>query len=937
MHPARVGLLALLCAFLSCRAKPTRAPAPPSAESSVRGAAATAPRALLVEPGQPQHQPTPPGALGRLGAGRLVEDAGAVALSPDGRFLGSVSSDLVKIWDARSGLARARVRCGGNVLSLAFEKPGGLLRVLTAARTCSFAVPDGRRVDERPLEAGVVDGALSRDGARLVLLRKTPRGSLLAVLDAASGSSLGVHATPACLDACRLLLSPDAAWAGLTLDGAPLLVELGTGRRIALRRGEDPEGVKYDLVAIGSRGRPVWALAELADWAPADAAEVGNRPALREWSSPETVPQVVRDLSGEGWIVTDGDLLAGRAADRSGLLLRDLRSGQRRRLPASGDGRRDRGAALGGGLLAASEEGRLRIWELASGLERRFAAGGHVGDVHAVQLLADGETAVTIAGDRVLRRWRRSSGRLLSEVPLPAKLALDHVELAAPNDGRFVAIRDDERALVASWNGAMLELALDNNEEPLAVAVAPADDLIAVVETKAARVFRASGALVASLPIPASICGSSCPVRARFSDDGRLLAVAVFTEDRSEVRHGEVLVLDVQRRVTLRRLRPPSTVEDPESRGDESTEVFALGFSPDRGELAVAVEFERSRILRYDLASGRLRGSFRTRIEDPQRLTYREGELWVEARWLPSAKGRVAVHALESGREKRCLVPADDKRAATGAPSDTIFAGLGDESGVVLFWPAGPCPPEAKTAVEPPPPLASCPALPTRPGPEPRWTAQVELASRAEIPARLARPFPRDARIAFYDHEHDPDAARRRVPRTCAEYLALFDGGRASAYGGRNVVGAVASMLMVRCRTLALLAKARPARRSFLTDLRLDRDPLALLPPLPAPSDAAEAERVRRERVTWAASDPRPKVRSRCPTRLMVTTPVDETDVEILALGDFDGDGLEDVLLLVSWDASRQGGAGSTTDLTLATRRAGDLPLEVLSEWSNDY
>lgn len=376
--------LALAVLVLGCPPPPRTAGPPPRVSRSAAGPDRAAPswREVRVEPGQPQPRPLPPGAVGRLGSGRLVDPwGGRFALSPDGTLLASAGDGPVTIWDLRSGLRLAQPGCAGEALGLAFDSAGRALCVLTKTRLCSFALPGARRLGERGLEA-VLAGQISEDGARLVLLHKGKRATELRVVDAGSGKIQRAHEMPGCSRMCQVGLSPEAEWAALSLDGKLLLVELATGRRLKPSLDGQAADASYYLGAVGRGGQPVWAYA--------NSSEDEDHP--REWSASGGPPRVARELADNG-LVTDGRWLFGRGARAElppsahpgdvCLLQSDLERRKRRCLLVAGD---PRPVALRGGRLVALDGARLRVWALTGDRVEERRSPGEAGHGGAVRL-----------------------------------------------------------------------------------------------------------------------------------------------------------------------------------------------------------------------------------------------------------------------------------------------------------------------------------------------------------------------------------------------------------------------------------------------------------------------------------------------------------------------------------------------------------------------
>jgi hypothetical protein len=107
------------------------------------------------------------------------------------------------------------------------------------------------------------------------------------------------------------------------------------------------------------------------------------------------------------------------------------------------------------------------------------------------------------------------------------------------------------------------------------------------------------------------------------------------------------------------------------------------------------------------------------------------------------------------------------------------------------------------------------------------------------------------------------------------------------------------------CEPLLYLKKATPPRISYLADFRLDADPLKNLPPSLGPIISGDTERDVEEGVakgmTWADLFPETVVESATPTEIRLMGGDFLVVLSLIAWGDFNGDGLEDVLLFRSF------------------------------------
>jgi len=399
------------------------------------------------------------------------EPARALAWSPDGLLL-ATASDVVRVWGARDGLARALPGSRGAA-GIGFAADGALLFAgVEGDRVLAWEARAGEARLELEVEGG--HGVPTLASAAPTLVTAGGGGELL-VWDAASGARLATLGAPGA-PATALALSPDGRWlsAGFA-DGRLELWDLPAralarretgGAPIAIAAVSDDGGA----FAGGTAGGAAWLWSSRAEAPVAEIHHFQDRPTSTLAFGPGGRRLAVASLAGgiglwgeaspdalwSSWVTDgptrhaafspDGDLLAVASTDTRLRVMRASDGAVIAYLEGHERGLRAAAWSPDGERLASAGEGlTVRIW-------RRPAANlVHDLRVDGVRALAAawsplGDRVATAHIDGVARIWAADSGRLMHEVGEPGeplwgvRFSPDGRHLAS--EGRAIRITD---------------------------------------------------------------------------------------------------------------------------------------------------------------------------------------------------------------------------------------------------------------------------------------------------------------------------------------------------------------------------------------------------------------------------------------------------------------------------------------------------------------
>lgn len=398
----------------------------------------------------------------------------AIAFSPDGRslavaatkyenqsagrFIKTLGTSEIRIFDVQSWNVALRLPSLGAVNSLAFEASGAALLIGGIVDQQAGSLPAVRRYD---LKSGKLDTfPTGEDFSEAVdFLTIAERGNLLAfragrdtvrVLDTQTWTvRQTLDANSAGNDSQRslkrFLVSVNRVTAlAFLADGKTLSGEIeGDGIRLwdtrtgeVKKRIEDKNGAPF--IAISTDGVAL--------------AEAGDDRTIRLWTINDSQQRLIPQAGGESIsalaLSSVGRLLASASGNE--LIIWNAQTGERMqtlsghqttisRLVFSGDDRT---------LASADEEGNIKLWEVTSGQAKDgFRSGGKV---TALRFAPNGQLLASAGEDKTITLWDlRSDG---AQVKLKKHNAAVNA-LAFSPDGRLLASGSDDRSVII-WDVA---------------------------------------------------------------------------------------------------------------------------------------------------------------------------------------------------------------------------------------------------------------------------------------------------------------------------------------------------------------------------------------------------------------------------------------------------------------------------------------------------
>ncbi|HSK66371.1 MAG TPA: TIR domain-containing protein, partial [Anaerolineales bacterium] len=208
-------------------------------------------------------------------------------------------------------------------------------------------------------------------------------------------------------------------------------------------------------------------------------------------------------------------------------------------------------------FATASEDARVRVWELGTARERLVLF--QDGPVRDVAISTNGQWIAATGDDETIRVWSAYSGVEMKQVPLKAQ----GVSVAFHPDDRLL-VSGDEAGILATWDVSEMVAPVGTTEyakQVWASKFTPAGDRLVAAEANWIRIIpEGNFSTLGAVALAGSVQGFTGDIRALvISPDSRTIGFSTST--------GEIFIQDVQ----TRRSRPVNT----------TNEVTAFAFSPD--------------------------------------------------------------------------------------------------------------------------------------------------------------------------------------------------------------------------------------------------------------------------------------------------------------------------------------------------------------------
>jgi len=169
---------------------------------------------------------------------------------------------------------------------------------------------------------------------------------------------------------------------------------------------------------------------------------------------------------------------------------------------------------------------------------------------------------------------------------------------------------------------------------------------------------------------------------------------------------------------------------------------------------------------------------------------------------------------------------------------------------------------------------------------------------------------------------------------TCQNYFS-FKG--EEIYTTPEINNSALMYIAVLCEATQVIANGKPSKKSFLDTIIFNKHLPEQLPPQMAQIiSTMESKRIlaNKKITSWAQVDPILKTEKLSPNRVKYFIDGGSEELQLLAKGDFNHDGIEDMLIQIN-DAV-EGGTYSATRLFLLTRLTSNGQIKLLQQWPKE-
>jgi WD40 repeat protein len=354
--------------------------------------------------------PLPPKALVRLGTVRFRQnkEINSLVVSPDGKMLASGADFEIALWDLTTGKLLRNIQSQGpKCCALGFSADskqlfGASLYLPVALNGAppgyikAWDSATGQELrDFKGHEEAVEAAGISADGKIIV---SYARDASIRVWDTASGKQIRRFGAPEIHREMKrtIALSPNGQMFAFEHDESIRVIDVNTGK--LLHKFPSPDWTSAVLFAPDSRS----VILTQSDGIRAYDLTTGKKVAEREWEE--------QMLSGAGLLSPNE---AGKLSALEGIVW--TRPVGKLRLAIIGGFTAATFTPDGKVLIAADEDGHIKLWRTADGAEIEPAI-AHDGSVTSGMFFRDGVTAATAGSDGTVRFWDARTGKQLARI-----------------------------------------------------------------------------------------------------------------------------------------------------------------------------------------------------------------------------------------------------------------------------------------------------------------------------------------------------------------------------------------------------------------------------------------------------------------------------------------------------------------------------------------